>query len=68
VLFHHISTDEVYSSLGEEDTFKEITTYDPRSPYSASKAFSDFLVKAHRYTYGLLITISNCSTNYDNRT
>jgi len=64
VLFHHISTDEVYGSLGEEGAFKETTPYDPRSPYSASKASSDFLVKAYSHTYGLPITISNCSNNY----
>ncbi len=64
VLFHHISTDEVYGSLGEEGAFKETTPYDPRSPYFASKASSDFLVKAYSHTYGLPITISNCSNNY----
>ena len=64
VLFHHISTDEVYGSLGEEGAFKETTPYDPRSPYSASKASSDFFVKAYGHTYGLPITISNCSNNY----
>ncbi len=64
VLFHHISTDEVYGSLGEEGAFKETTPYDPRSPYSASKASSDFLVKAYGHTYGLPVTISNCSNNY----
>jgi len=64
VLFHHISTDEVYGSLGEEGAFNETTAYDPRSPYSASKASSDFLVKAYGHTYGLPVTISNCSNNY----
>jgi len=64
VLFHHISTDEVYGSLGEEGAFKETTAYDPRSPYSASKASSDFQVKAYGHTYGLPVTISNCSNNY----
>jgi dTDP-glucose 4,6-dehydratase len=64
VLFHHISTDEVYGSLGEKGAFKETTPYDPRSPYSASKASSDFLVKAYGHTYGLPVTISNCSNNY----
>ena len=64
VLFHHISTDEVYGSLGEEGAFKETTPYDPRSPYSASKASSDFLVKAYGHTYDLPVTISNCSNNY----
>ena len=64
VLFHHISTDEVYGSLGPEGYFEETTAYDPRSPYSASKASSDHLVKAYFHTYGLPITISNCSNNY----
>jgi dTDP-glucose 4,6-dehydratase len=64
VRFHHISTDEVYGSLGEEGAFKETTAYDPRSPYSASKASSDFLVKAYGHTYDLPVTISNCSNNY----
>ena len=64
VLFHHISTDEVYGSLGTEGYFEETTAYDPRSPYSASKASSDHLVKAYFHTYGLPVTISNCSNNY----
>ncbi|UTY30814.1 dTDP-glucose 4,6-dehydratase [Treponema putidum] len=64
VLFHHISTDEVYGSLGNEGYFEETTAYSPRSPYSASKASSDHLVKAYFYTYGLPVTISNCSNNY----
>lgn len=64
VLFHHISTDEVYGSLGETGYFYENTPYDPRSPYSASKASSDHLVKAYYHTYGLPITLSNCSNNY----
>ena len=64
VLFHHISTDEVYGSLGAEGYFQEATSYDPRSPYSASKASSDHLVKAYFHTYGLPITVSNCSNNY----
>ncbi len=64
VRFHHISTDEVYGSLGDEGAFTETTAYDPRSPYSASKASSDFLVKAYGHTYGLPVTISNCSNNY----
>ena len=64
VLFHHISTDEVYGSLGAEGYFKETTPYSPRSPYSASKASSDHLVKAYFHTYGLPITVSNCSNNY----
>jgi dTDP-glucose 4,6-dehydratase len=64
VLFHHISTDEVYGSLGESGYFTETTPYDPRSPYSASKAASDHLVMAYHHTYGLSITLSNCSNNY----
>ena len=63
-LFYHISTDEVYGSLGEEGLFIEETAYDPRSPYSASKASSDHLVRAYHHTYGLPIVISNCSNNY----
>lgn len=63
-LFHHISTDEVYGSLGETGYFYETTSYDPRSPYSASKASSDHIVKAYYHTYDLPITISNCSNNY----
>ncbi len=64
--FHHISTDEVYGSLKLDDLnkFNERTNYDPRSPYSASKAASDHLVKAYYHTYNLPITISNCSNNY----
>ncbi len=62
--FHHISTDEVYGSLGETGYFYETTPYDPRSPYSASKASSDHLVMAYYHTYGLPVTISNCSNNY----
>ena len=61
---HHISTDEVYGSLGEEGLFTEETPYDPKSPYSASKASSDHLVRAYRNTYGLPVVISNCSNNY----
>ena len=64
VLFHHVSTDEVYGSLGESGFFTEQTAYNPRSPYSASKASADHLVMAYYYTYGLPITISNCSNNY----
>jgi len=64
VRFHHISTDEVYGSLGETGFFYENTPYDPRSPYSASKAASDHLVRAYFHTYGLPVTISNCSNNY----
>jgi len=62
--FHHISTDEVYGSLGKDGYFYENTPYDPRSPYSASKASSDHLVRAYYHTYGLSVTISNCSNNY----
>jgi dTDP-glucose 4,6-dehydratase len=62
--FYHISTDEVYGSLGEDGLFTEKTSYDPRSPYSASKASSDHLVRAYHHTYGLPIVISNCSNNY----
>jgi len=65
VRFHHISTDEVFGSLGPDDTpFNENTNYDPRSPYSASKASSDHLVCAYYHTHGLPVTISNCSNNY----
>ena len=64
VLFHHISTDEVYGSLGEYGYFYETTNYDPHSPYSASKAGSDHLVSAFHHTYNLPITLSNCSNNY----
>lgn len=63
-LFYHISTDEVYGSLGKEGLFTEETAYDPRSPYSASKASSDHLVRAYHHTYGMPIVISNCSNNY----
>jgi dTDP-glucose 4,6-dehydratase len=62
--FYHISTDEVYGSLEEEGLFTEDTPYDPRSPYSSSKASSDHLVRAWHHTYGLPIVISNCSNNY----
>ena len=64
IRFHHISTDEVYGSLGVRGYFYESTPYDPRSPYSASKASSDHLVRAFYHTYGLNVTISNCSNNY----
>ena len=64
VLFHHISTDEVYGSLGETGYFYENTPYNPRSPYSASKASADHLVMAYYHTYGIPVTISNCSNNY----
>lgn len=63
-LFYHISTDEVYGSLGKEGFFTEETRYDPRSPYSASKASSDHLVRAYHHTYGIPVIISNCSNNY----
>jgi len=62
--FHHISTDEVYGSLGDTGQFTEDTPYDPRSPYSASKAGSDHLVQAWGHTYGLPVLITNCSNNY----
>ncbi len=64
VLFHHISTDEVFGSLGETGFFTEDTPYSPNSPYSASKASSDHLVRAYHETYGLNTTLSNCSNNY----
>jgi dTDP-glucose 4,6-dehydratase len=64
VLFHHISTDEVYGSLGSSGSFSETTPYSPRSPYSATKAASDHLVMAYHHTYGLPVTLSNCSNNY----
>ncbi|MCB0571003.1 MAG: dTDP-glucose 4,6-dehydratase [Phaeodactylibacter sp.] len=63
-LFYHISTDEVYGSLGDTGFFTEKTAYDPRSPYSASKASSDHLVRAYYHTYGLPVVVSNCSNNY----
>ncbi|MGH2647657.1 MAG: dTDP-glucose 4,6-dehydratase [Ginsengibacter sp.] len=63
-LFYHVSTDEVYGSLGEEGFFTEETAYDPRSPYSASKASSDHFVSAYYHTYNLPVIISNCSNNY----
>ena len=62
--FHHISTDEVYGSLGEKGSFNELTSYDPRSPYSASKASSDHLVRAWFHTYNFPILITNCSNNF----
>lgn len=62
--FHHISTDEVYGSLGKEGLFTEQTPYAPNSPYSAAKASSDFLVRAYCHTYGMNVTTSNCSNNY----
>ena len=62
--FHHISTDEVYGSLGDTGLFTEATAYDPRSPYSASKASSDHLVRAWHETYGLPVVLTNCSNNY----
>jgi dTDP-glucose 4,6-dehydratase len=63
-LFYHVSTDEVYGSLGETGLFTETTPYDPRSPYSASKASSDQFVRAYENTYDMPIVISNCSNNY----
>ena len=63
-IFYHISTDEVYGSLGAEGYFYEDTPYDPRSPYSASKASSDHIVRAYNHTYGMPVKISNCSNNY----
>jgi dTDP-glucose 4,6-dehydratase len=62
--FHHISTDEVFGTLGDEGLFTETTAYDPRSPYSASKASSDHLVRAWGHTYGLPVLVTNCSNNY----
>jgi dTDP-glucose 4,6-dehydratase len=62
--FYHISTDEVYGSLGDHGFFTETTPYDPRSPYSASKASSDHLVRAYHHTFGLPVVITNCSNNY----
>ncbi|WP_051347031.1 dTDP-glucose 4,6-dehydratase [Oxalobacter paraformigenes] len=62
--FHHISTDEVYGTLGETGYFAETTPYAPNSPYSASKAGSDFIVRAYHHTYGMNVTTSNCSNNY----
>jgi dTDP-glucose 4,6-dehydratase len=65
--FYHVSTDEVYGSLGAEGLFHESTPYDPRSPYSASKAASDHFVRAYHHTYGLPVVLSNCSNNYGPR-
>lgn len=62
--FYHISTDEVFGSLGHQGQFTEATPYDPRSPYSASKAASDHLVRAYFHTYGVPVVLSNCSNNY----
>lgn len=62
--FHHISTDEVYGALGNDGFFKETTPYAPNSPYSASKASSDFIVRAYHHTFGMNVTTSNCSNNY----
>jgi dTDP-glucose 4,6-dehydratase len=62
--FHHISTDEVFGSLGQTGAFDEATAYDPRSPYSASKAGSDHLVRAWHHTYGFPVVLTNCSNNY----
>ncbi len=63
-LFHHVSTDEVYGSLGDTGLFTESTAYDPSSPYSASKAASDHIVRAYHRTYGIPVKITNCSNNY----
>lgn len=63
-MFYHISTDEVYGSLGDEGFFYENTAYDPKSPYSASKASSDHLVRAYGHTYGMPVILTNCSNNY----
>ena len=63
-LFYHVSTDEVFGTLGVDGKFSEMSHYDPRSPYSASKAASDHLVRAYYHTYGLPILLSNCSNNY----
>ncbi len=63
-LFYHVSTDEVYGTLGDTGLFTEDTAYDPRSPYSASKASSDHLVRAYYHTFGLPVVLSNCSNNY----
>src|SRR5204863_4515259 len=62
--FHHVSTDEVFGSLGERGYFTEETKYDPKSPYSASKASSDHIVRAYAHTYNLPMVITNCSNNY----
>jgi dTDP-glucose 4,6-dehydratase len=62
--FYHVSTDEVYGSLGATGYFTETTPYDPRSPYSASKAASDHLVRAYHHTFGMQVVLSNCSNNY----
>ena len=62
--FHHISTDEVYGTLGAEGLFEETTPYAPNSPYSAAKASSDFIIRAYHHTYGMDVTTSNCSNNY----
>ena len=64
MVFHHVSTDEVFGSLGPRGAFVETTPYDPRSPYSASKAASDHLARAYHHTYGLPLTLSNCSNNF----
>jgi len=66
-LFHHVSTDEVFGSLGDTGSFSEATPYQPTSPYSASKAASDHLVRAYHHTYGVPVTISNCSNNFGPR-
>jgi dTDP-glucose 4,6-dehydratase len=63
-LFYHVSTDEVFGSLGKEGLFTEETSYDPKSPYSASKASSDHMVRAYNHTFGVPVIVSNCSNNY----
>lgn len=65
--FHHVSTDEVYGELGKDGLFTEQTPYDPRNPYSATKASADHLVRAYHHTYGLPVVVSNCSNNYGPR-
>lgn len=62
--FHHVSTDEVYGTLGEEGLFKETSPYAPNSPYSASKASSDFIIRSYHHTYGMNVVTTNCSNNY----
>jgi dTDP-glucose 4,6-dehydratase len=64
VVFHHVSTDEVFGSLGESGCFTEATAYDPKSPYAASKASADHIVRALHHTYGVPVTLSNCSNNF----
>jgi dTDP-glucose 4,6-dehydratase len=66
-VFHHVSTDEVFGSLGDDGFFVEDSRYDPSSPYSASKASSDHLVRAYHRTFGVPVKITNCSNNYGAR-